>query len=167
VEAQRAGTGGRLGAPFAQRFELSVVRFCRSMLASTFVAGFLGIFYFRLLACLPAYSARIAVDMCSHGVNTSIYLSIQALLRGDGRLIAQEIRTKVPTLWKQALPYWTLANGLTTVLVPVRLCPLVHSLFCIPWSVYLSSVANSKGSAAAPPPADLERPLTPPGVPAA
>ena len=36
--------------------------FCRSMLASTFVAGFLGIFYFRLLALLPSYSARIAVD---------------------------------------------------------------------------------------------------------
>ena len=56
----------------------------------------------------------------------------------------RELKAKVLKIWKLAPRYWILADLLNFSLVPLRLRPLVNALFTIPWSMYLSSMANRK-----------------------
>ena len=74
----------------------------------------------------------------------TLYITIQALLRAEPRQILRELKAKVLKIRKLAPRYWILADLLNFSLVPLRLRPLVNALFTIPWSMYLSSMANRK-----------------------
>merc|ERR1719399_1304014 len=115
--------------------------------ACAFLGGFLGVIYHRCIARLPL-QAKVLVDMADQFINLHLYIGIQALLRGEPEKIMSDLRAKVPSSWLVNFQYWTLANLITYTFVPLRLRPLVGSLFGIPFSMWMSTLANRKAAAA-------------------
>ena len=146
--------------------ELRVARTARSGVTAGFLSGFVAVFYYRWLDSLRFFPATIASlggggfvrtatllpVLAKIGVDVGVYepcydtlyITIQALLRAEPRQILRELKAKVLKIWKLAPRYWILADLLNFSLVPLRLRPLVNALFTIPWSMYLSSMANRK-----------------------
>lgn len=75
-------------------------------------------------------------------VYDTLYVSIQALLRGDSRQSALAELRKVPRVWAIAPRYWCLVDLINFSCVSLRLRPLYNAVLSIPWSMYLSTVAN-------------------------
>lgn len=135
----------------------------RTGLTSAFLSGFLAVFYFSWLdraMRLPerwrcAAGERLAQCVCvagKVGVDVGLYepcydvlyITMQALLRGEGLPEAwAEVRRKVLKVWRMAPRYWCFADALNFSLVQLRLRPLTNALLSIPWSMYISSVANT------------------------
>jgi len=130
--------------------DISVSRTLRSAVTSGFVSGFLAFFYYRVLDRVLLGQGAAAAILLSNTVDLMvyrpikymIYIAMQALLRGEPEEILDEIRYKMPEIWKQQLRYWAVANLLKFSLVPVKMRALVSSLMGIPFSMYLSWIAN-------------------------
>ena len=152
-------------------YRIDLRRCVRSGLISSFLSGFLAVFYFKWLETVfhrpPAlwtaassWSAlgrhgwllpvlgKICVDVgCYEPVFDTLYISLQALLRGDLaradglRKLRNEL-AKVLRVWRMAPRYWAFVDFVNFCCVDLRLRPLYNACFSIPWSIYLSSMAN-------------------------
>ena len=96
-------------------------------------------------------AGKVATDVGVYEpVYDCMYITLQALLRGDGLDAARsEVALKVLKVWAMAPRYWCIMDALNFSLVSLRLRPMTNALLSIPWSMYISSVAN-----AAKPPAE-------------
>jgi len=134
-------------------------RALRSGFTSSLLSGFLAVFYFGWLErALPAGSdhlpvsfaatafpilAKIAIDVGLYEpVYDTMYVSIQAALRGETLNDTMAELKKVPTVWCIAPRYWCLVDLVNFSCMPLRLRPLYNAVLSIPWSMYLSTVAN-------------------------
>merc|ERR1712216_608261 len=97
----------------------------------------------RLLPALPA-ALKVLVDIgVWEPIYDTLYITLQALLRGDGlRTAWSEVREKVLGIWRSAPPYWAPLDLINFSVVSLRLRPLFNALATIPWSMYLSAKAN-------------------------
>jgi len=144
---------------------IKVARMVRTGLVSAFLIGFVNTLYHRWLsqqrlpfaagfldgqvglaaqfcAALPVLY-RVAIDLVFwEPMLTSMYITLQALLRGQPKQIIPELKAKVLKIWAMAPRYWLFADLINFSLVSVQLRPLVGSLFNIPWAAYLSRMAN-------------------------
>lgn len=138
---------------------LDLSRVCRSGICSSFLSGFIACFYFRWLEqattlpaswdgvrhawLLPCF-AKICVDVGMYEpVYDTIYISMQTLLRGEDLAHLRRELGKVPAVWKMAPRYWGFIDFINFSVVPLRLKPIYNACFSIPWSMYLSSMANT------------------------
>ena len=55
---------------------------------------------------------------------------------------------KVPKVWCMAPRYWCLVDLVNFSCVSLRLRPLYNAVFAIPWSMYLTTVANDAPTSA-------------------
>jgi len=97
----------------------------------------------RLLPAMPV-ATKVAIDLgVFEPVYDTLYITLQALLRGDGLLTAwHEVKSKVLGIWARAPPYWGPLDLINFSCVSLRLRPLFNALGTIPWSMYLSAKAN-------------------------
>mmetsp|Transcript_21550 Transcript_21550/g.46379 ORF Transcript_21550/g.46379 Transcript_21550/m.46379 type:complete len:387 (-) Transcript_21550:38-1198(-) len=149
---------GHLGPSRARAsLDLDLSRVLRSGATSALLSGYLAVFYFRLLdgALNPSAAAasltgrflpvigKVLIDIGVYEpVYDVIYMSLQALLRGQSWCSLASELPKVLTVWAMAPRYWGIVSFVNFGFVALRLRPLYNSLFSIPWSMYLSSVAN-------------------------
>ena len=91
---------------------------------------------------------KVCIDVgCYEPVYDVLYITLQALLRGELfkrtglKTIRSEI-SKVPRIWAMSPRYWGLVDFVNFAYVDLRLRPLYNACFSIPWSIYLSSMAN-------------------------
>lgn len=136
-------------------------RMVRTGCTAGFLSGFLAVFYFgwleralspqswpladlSALAPLLSVAGKIGFDVgLWEPFYDVLYISLQAMLRGDGARVAlREVREKVLKVWRMAPRYWCFADLLTFGVMPLRLRPLSNALLSIPWGMYISSVAN-------------------------
>ena len=124
----------------------------RTGFTASLLSGFLAVFYFRLLEHVfsplsnwASVVGKIGVDVGMYEpLYDCLYITMQALLRGEGLSVAQrEVQSKVLRVWAMAPRYWVAADALNFSLVPLRLRPMTNALFSIPWGMYISSVANA------------------------
>lgn len=126
-----------------------------------FLSGFLCVYYYRLLELisdslpvaswttsaalqrvLGAAAATLFDVVAYEPFYDSLYLSLNALIRRDTlKEWIQELR-KVPFVWKRAPFYWVPIDMANLLLVPMRLRPLVSAIAYIPWSMFLTTMAN-------------------------
>jgi len=138
----------------ARRGTYDLQRMARSGLVCSLLSGVLAVFYFgwleRTFPCggvapavlLPAL-AKVAVDVGVYEpCYDTIYISLQAMLRGEPWSVTREELRKVPTVWRMAPRYWCLVDLVNFSCVSLRLRPLYNAVFAIPWSMYLTSIAN-------------------------
>jgi len=91
---------------------------------------------------------KVCTDVfCYEFVYDCIYVTLQALLRGDlakpgGLEALRSELTKVPRIWQMSPRYWGPVDFVNFAYVGLRLRPLYNACFSIPWSIYLSSMAN-------------------------
>jgi len=138
-------------------------RILRSGFTSALLSGYLAVFYFRLLdkivrlpnslasiggplgglcSLLPVLT-KVAVDVGVYEpVYDTLYMTLQALLRGDGFSMISTQLPKVLKVWTIAPRYWGPVDFCNFAFVSLRLRPLYNAVFSIPWSMYLSAVAN-------------------------
>ena len=124
----------------------------RSGLTSALLSGFLAVFYFALLeratgglARWASVFAKVAVDVGIYEpIYDTLYITLQALLRGEDLHAAKkEVQEKVLKVWRMAPRYWCFADTINFAFVDLRLRPLINALLSIPWSMYISFMANS------------------------
>ena len=141
---------------------LDIHRMLRTGLTASFLSGFLAVYYFSwleravnpldlggadsLLARWLCVACKVAIDVgCYEPCYDTLYITIQALLRGQGLDVAMsEVRQKVLKVWAMAPRYWSFADAINFGLVPLRLRPMTNSLFSIPWGMHLSKMANAR-----------------------
>jgi len=143
---------------------ISVARSIRTGLVSGFVVGFVNIYFYRWLKTVPfpfpgflegrvglaaqicavlPLLYRITIDLTFwNPLMTTMYLTLQALLRGRPKQIIPEIKAKVLTIWRMSPRYWLFADLIIFSVVSARLRLVVTALFNIPWSMYLDRMAN-------------------------
>lgn len=145
------------------RVAIDLRRMVRTGITSALLSGCLAVLYFgwlertitlplawrevldvRLSACVSVLG-KIGVDVGVYEpCYDTLYITIQALLRGEGFAQAwAEVQLKVLRVWAMAPRYWCFADALNFSLVPLRLRPMTNALLSIPWSMYISSVANA------------------------
>ena len=137
---------------------IDVRRCMRSGVISSFLSGFVAVFYFGwlertlsvpasagLLAVIASACAKVAVDVGLYEpVYDTVYITLHAVLRGDGVTAArEEVRAKVLSVWRMAPRYWIAVDLVNFAFVSLRLKPLYNAFFSIPWSMYISSIANA------------------------
>jgi len=139
-------------------------RMARSGVISALLSGFLAVFYFRwleqtfpipavltgpysVLALLSAAFAKMVVDVGLYEpLFDTVYISLQSLLRGETWAATRSELRKVPKVWSMAPRYWCLVDMFNFSVVSLRLRPLTNALFSIPWSMYLTTIANDAAS---------------------
>ena len=158
-----------------EAYRIDVPRLLRSGAISSFLSGFLAVFYFtwleRVFRDPPAWTGlvdwaacghwgwllpiicKVCVDVyCYEFIYDCLYVTLQALLRGDlGRAggvdaLRSEL-IKVPRIWKMSPRYWGPVDFVNFAFVGLRLRPLYNACFSLPWSIYLSSMANDDSKA--------------------
>ena len=97
------------------------------------------------LAGWACVAGKVATDVGVYEpIFDTIYITLQALLRGEGLEAARaEVAAKVLRVWAMAPRYWTFVDAINFSVVSLRLRPLTNALMSIPWSMYISSMANS------------------------
>ena len=97
------------------------------------------------LAEWACVAGKVATDVGVYEpIFDTIYITLQALLRGEGLEAARaEVAAKVLRVWAMAPRYWTFVDAINFSVVSLRLRPLTNALMSIPWSMYISSMANS------------------------
>jgi len=145
------------------RVAINLRRMTRTGITSALLSGCLAVIYFgwleRTIALPLAWREVLGVRMTALasvlgkvGVDVGVYepcydtlyITLQALLRGEGLTQAwEEVQLKVLRVWAMAPRYWIFADALNFSLVPLRLRPMTNALLSIPWSMYISSVANA------------------------
>jgi len=163
-------------------FRIDSSRLLRSGAISSFLSGFVAVFYFRWLEDTfrqpPSWAGKwtaagswvalgrfgwllptlckVVIDVfCYEAVYDVMYLSLQALMRGDlvkpeGITLLLAELAKVPRIWRMSPRYWGPVDFVNFALVDLRLRPLWNACFSIPWATYLSSMANDDAKVAAP-----------------
>lgn len=153
----------------SSRVRIDLRRALRSGFCSSMLSGLLACFYFAWLdrvfrdaprwlaperswAAFGAFASLVPA-VCKMLVDVGVYepvydtcyLTMQSVLRGDKDLstLRTELR-KVPAVWAMAPRYWALVDLINFSCVPTRFRPLYNACFSIPWSIYLSTMANSQ-----------------------
>ena len=147
--------------------ELGVARTARSGVTAGFSSGFVAVFYYRWLDLLRFFPATIAslggggfvrtatllpvlakigVDVGVHEpCYDTLYITIQALLRAEPRQILRELKAKVLKIWAPRRGTGSSPTSSTSRSYRCGCAPSSTPLFTIPWSMYLSSMANRTG----------------------
>jgi len=139
---------------------IDLARVVRSGFTSALLSGFLATFYFALLeralpstdgvgllAALAPILLKIAIDVGLYEpLYDTVYISVQAFLRGDDLATTKHELRKVPTVWAMSPRFWGPVDFVNFSCVPLRLRPLYNAVLSIPWSMYLSSMANDSGA---------------------
>ena len=139
--------------PSSREVTLDLTRMARSGFTSAMLSGFLAVYYFRMLERATAglgrwasVAAKVCVDVgCYEPIYDTLYITMQALLRGEGLPEARaEVEAKVLKVWAMAPRYWCFADTINFGFVDLRLRPLVNALLSVPWSMFISHMANSE-----------------------
>ena len=98
-----------------------------------------------------ALGKTAVTQLVYEAASTAIYLSLQALLRGDGAAAARrELKEKFLGTWADGVLFFSATNVLMFLLPVWWLQPVVDNLACLAFNTYLSLVSH--GAAPPPPP---------------
>lgn len=106
-----------------------------------------------------AFGKTAVTQLVYEAGSTAIYLTLQALLRGDGAAAARrELREKFLGTWADGVLFFSTTNLLMYLLPVWWLQPVVDNLACLAFNTYLSLVSHETAPLPPPPPSGSGEP---------